>query len=218
MQNLTAVVADDEKAVNNTKRERWDGKEIHRRNGLTMVSEEGQPSLQGIWVFWCSPNPSRDTSFRDIETQLEQFAVNARCSPGRILRNHTEDQGANLFADTLASSNMSDSGDPSPIQTKPRPMPVHDGSRSDQDERLPPLGPEHSQRNPEQLVQGGQSTARSLGVQSQQLLMKSQVFEDEVLAGAESADHPLEEMPERQDHSKNIIGKVRINHCAKSFI
>jgi hypothetical protein len=25
-------------------------------------------------------------------------------------------------------------------------------------------------------------------------------------------------MPERQDHSKNIIGKVRINHCAKSFI
>jgi len=46
-------------------------------------------------------------------------------------------------------------------------------------------------------------------VQSQQLLMKSQVFEDQVLAGAENADHPLEEMPERQDHGKNIIGKVR---------
>ena len=55
-------------------------------------------------------------------------------------------------------------------------------------------------------------------MQSQQLLMKSQVFEDEVLAGAESADHPPEEMPERQDHVKNIIGKVRINPGAKSFI
>ena len=55
-------------------------------------------------------------------------------------------------------------------------------------------------------------------MQSQQLLMKSQVFEDEVLAGAESAGRPPEEMPERQDHSKNIIGKVRINHGAKSFI
>jgi hypothetical protein len=33
-------------------------------------------------------------------------------------------------------------------------MPVHDGSRSDQDERLSPPGPERSQRNPEQLVQG----------------------------------------------------------------
>ena len=50
------------------------------------------------------------------------------------------------------------------------------------------------------------------------MLMESQVFEDEVLAGAESADHPPEEMPERQDHVKNIIGKVRINPGAKSFI
>jgi hypothetical protein len=63
-----------------------------------------------------------------------------------------------------------------------------------------------------------QSTARSLRVQSQQLLMKSQVFKDEVLAGAESTEHPPEEMPARQDHGKNIIGKVRINHGAKSFI
>jgi len=39
------------------------------------------------------PDPSRDTPFREIETQLEQFAVNARRSPGRILGNHTEDQG-----------------------------------------------------------------------------------------------------------------------------
>jgi hypothetical protein len=48
---------------------------------------------------------------------------------------------------------LADSGDPRPIQTKPGAMPVHDGSRSDQDERLPPPGP-RSQRNPEQLVQG----------------------------------------------------------------
>ena len=32
-------------------------------------------------------------------------------------------------------------------------MPVHDGSRSDQDERLGPSGPKRSQRNPEQLLQ-----------------------------------------------------------------
>jgi hypothetical protein len=45
MQNLTPVVTDDKKAVENTKRERWDSEEIHRRNGLAMVSEERQPSL-----------------------------------------------------------------------------------------------------------------------------------------------------------------------------
>src|SRR5215471_12215358 len=84
-------------------------------------------------------------------------------------------------------------------------MPVHDGSRSDQDEWLPPPGPERSQGNPEQLVQ------------SKQLLMKSQVFKDEVLTGTESADQPAEEMSERRDHSRNHIGKVRIELCAKSL-
>src|SRR6516164_659390 len=97
-------------------------------------------------------------------------------------------------------------------------MPVHDGSRSNQDERLPPPRPERSQRNPEQLVQGSQSSARPLRVQSEQLPTESQVFEDEVLAGAKRADDPPEEMPERYKHGKNIIGTIRIQLCAKSLI
>src|SRR6516225_1833209 len=109
MQDLTPLVADDEKAVQNTKRERWDGEKVHRRNGLAMVPEERQPLLDGIWISRGSPDPSRDTPFRDLETQLEQFAMNARCSPGRILGNHTEDQGASLFADTLPPSYSSES-------------------------------------------------------------------------------------------------------------
>jgi hypothetical protein len=55
-------------------------------------------------------------------------------------------------------------------------------------------------------------------VQSQQLLTQSQVFEDEVLPGTESADHPPEEMPERYDHGKNLTGTIRIELCAKSYI
>jgi hypothetical protein len=144
--------------------------------------------------------------------------MNARRSPGWILSNHTEDQVANLFADTLPSSHLADSGDPRPIQTKSRSMPVHDGSRSDLDERLPPPGPAHSQRHPEQFVQGSQSTARSLRVQSQPLPTESQVFEDEVHPATERTDQPAEEMSERHDHGKNFSGKDRIKPCAKSFI
>ena len=80
-------------------------------------------------------------------------------------------------------------------------------SRSDQDERLGPPGPARSQRNPEQFVQGSESTARLLRVQSQQLPTESQVLEDEVLPGMESADQPTEEMSERHDHGKNSSGK-----------
>lgn len=109
VQNLAPVVRDNEKAVQKTKRERWDGKEVHRRDGLAMVSEERQPSFPRMWISRGSSDPSRDTPFRDSEPQLEQFAVNAWRSPGRILGNHTKDQGANLFADTLPSSYSSDS-------------------------------------------------------------------------------------------------------------
>src|SRR6516165_8886590 len=89
-------------------------------------------------------------------------------------------------------------------------MPVHDGSRSNQDERLPPPRPERSQRHPEQLVHGSQSSARPLRVQSEQLPTESQVFEGEVLARAKRADDPPEEMPERHNHDRNNIGTIRI--------
>src|SRR5215831_5643979 len=95
-------------------------------------------------------------------------------------------------------------------------MPVHDASGSNQDERLPPPRPERSQRHPEQLVQGSQSSARPLRVQSEQLPTESQVFEDEVLAGAKRADDPPEEMPERHNHGKNIIGTIRIQRSIQA--
>src|SRR5205807_2708645 len=176
-----------------------------------MVPEKRQPSLHRIWIFRSSADPSRDTPFRDIETQLEQFTMNARCSAGRILGNHTEDQGAKLFADTLPSAHWSESRDPSPIQMKPLPMPVHDGSRSDQDERLPPPGPASSQRHPEQLVQGSPSMARPLHVQSQQLLTERQVFKDEVLPGPASVTEACEKTEQfASDHQRpRTFEKIR---------
>src|ERR1700681_1125555 len=97
-------------------------------------------------------------------------------------------------------------------------MPVHDRSWSDQDESFRPSGPERSQRDPEQLIQDSQSTARSFGVQREQLLTKRQVFEQKIFPGTESADHPAEKMPEQYHHGENRTGIVRIELFAKSFI
>src|SRR5215469_6130605 len=94
-------------------------------------------------------------------------------------------------------------------------MPVHHGSGSNQDERLPPPGPEHSQGNPEQFVQGSQSAARSLRVQSQQLLMESQILKDELLMGAESARRANVGATRSCQESYR---KLRNSACAKSFI
>src|SRR5664279_2143068 len=50
VQNLTPLMADHEKAIQNTKRERWNGEEVHRSNCFAMVPEECQPSLHHIWI------------------------------------------------------------------------------------------------------------------------------------------------------------------------
>ena len=55
-------------------------------------------------------------------------------------------------------------------------------------------------------------------MQSQQLLMESQVLEDELLMGAESAEQPAEQMSERHTHDKNLTETSGIQLWAKSFI
>ena len=44
--------------------------------------------------------------------------------------------------------------------------------------------------DPEQLVRRRQSPARPLGVESQELLTKSKVFQNKILAGPEGAEQP----------------------------
>jgi hypothetical protein len=44
-----------------------------------------------------------------------------------------------------------------------------------------------------------------LGVESQELLTQSKVFEDEILAGTKGTAKPTEEVPEPHDHGKNLI-------------
>ena len=50
------------------------------------------------------------------------------------------------------------------------------------------------------------------------MLTESQVFQHEVFPETKSTDHPVEEMPERHHHGKNLVGTVRIEIFAKSFI
>ena len=190
-ENLAPLVPDDEKTVQHTKGERRECEEIHGSDGVAVISQECQPTLGGIWSSRGLSQPSRDRRFREDEAQLEQLAVNAWRSPGWILSRHAEDEGPNLLAHTLSASHTSGSGEPPPVQPEAGPMPAHNRSGGDQDEGLLPSGPHPPQHHPEQLMYGSQSTARSLDVQSQQLLTQSEVFEDKALSREESRANPI---------------------------
>src|ERR1039458_4983246 len=87
---------------------------------------------------------------------------------------------------------------------------------------VPPSVNEGRMMTGKPILPGSQSTARSFGVQSQQLLTESEIFKGEVRSGTESTDNPSQEMSERRDdgqnHDQNLIEIRRIKLVCKSFI
>ena len=69
-----------------------------------------------------------------------------------------------------------------------------------------------------QLVSRRESPPRALGMERQELLTKSEVFEDEILAGTQRTDSPSKEVPEQHDHGKNLTEICIVRLTAKSLI
>jgi len=67
---LLPIVADDEKAIQNTERKRRDSEEVHGSNGFAMIPQECQPALTHVRVPRHSLEPSRDRRFRNIEAKF----------------------------------------------------------------------------------------------------------------------------------------------------
>ena len=87
-----------------------------------MVTQEGPPSLAGL------PAPFGhvigNARLRDFKPELEQFAVDARRAPKRILYAHPLDQRAQLHVDLRAPSLRARL--PTPVAAKAGPMPAHE--------------------------------------------------------------------------------------------
>jgi len=97
VQDPSTVMTNDEETVQHAERDCRDGEEVHRRNGFPVISQKREPTSGWLRVSRCVFHPAGDRSLRNIETQHEKLAVDARCSPGRILRDHPEDQIPNFL-------------------------------------------------------------------------------------------------------------------------
>jgi hypothetical protein len=84
---------DCKKAIENPKAQSWDREEVERGDYFAVVVEEGQPALSfvSLTVPAKPAEIARDGRLGNPESQLEQFAVNARNAPGRILVLHAVD-------------------------------------------------------------------------------------------------------------------------------
>ena len=136
--DATAIMADDEEAVEYSESDSWDREEIHRRNRFSVISQEGEPALGALRISRRSLHPSRDRSFGNVEPEHQELSVDARCTPSRILSDHTEDQISNLSRDSPPSDCLAYPGDRSPIERKSSTMPPNHCFRTDDDEDLFP--------------------------------------------------------------------------------
>ena len=91
VQDAFPVVADDEEAVEHVERKRRDREEVHRRDDFTVIPQKAPPALRGFWIPGCSSYPTANSGLRQLETEHEEFTVNARRAPTWILHDHLED-------------------------------------------------------------------------------------------------------------------------------
>ena len=134
-----------------------------------------------------------------------EFAMNARSIPGYVLSNHLENQITNFFRNLLAASSPAHFAEHGPIQTESSPVPAGHSVRSDQIEALFPVGPESAKGNPKQLVEQTQSWLRIPAFQDDELLAKSEVLQQLVLARTKKKKGGSEPDPEKVKHGGIVI-------------
>src|SRR5262252_296472 len=153
MQDTPAIVADDKEAVEDAEADRGHGEEVHGRNRFPVIPKKGAPALGWLGIPRNSLHPAGDASLGYLEAQHEQFAVNARRAPGRVLCHHTEDQLPNFRRQFFPAELFSRLRDPTPVQAKTSAMPANDRLRIDQHQRLLPRTPETAGEYPRRFCQ-----------------------------------------------------------------
>jgi len=184
MQDTPAIVADDKEAVEDAEADRGHCEEVHGRNRFPVIRKKCAPAL----VISGNPlHPAGDGSLGDIEAQHEQFAVNARCTPGWVLRHHPEDQLPNFRRQFFSTDLFSRLRDPTPVQSKTSTMPANDRLRIDQQERLLPSTPETTGEYPEDFVNRSDPRSGVLALQHPQLLPESEILQEQAATRLQAA-------------------------------
>src|ERR1700692_3007611 len=128
----SAVEPDDDEGIEQVETDSWNNEQVHGGNIRRVVTQEGPPSLAG------RPPPFDhvlgDARLRDLNPELEQFAVNAWRTPKRILHAHPLDQRAQLRFDLRSPSLWARL--PTPVAAKAGPVPTHECLGPDDCENL----------------------------------------------------------------------------------
>jgi len=153
-------VTNNKEAVQQLEGDGWDSEEIHGRDSVAVIANKGQPAPGKFRISGRSFDPTGDASLGYIEAQHEQLAVDAGSTPGWVFRHHPEDQIPNFLGQSFSTDLFFHPREQPPVQSKSGTMPADHCFRTDDQERLFPVGPEPAGQDPEELVHRVESCSR----------------------------------------------------------
>src|SRR5271156_4531984 len=120
--------------------------------------------------------------------------MNARRTPGRVLGDHAEDE----LADALPARAPPVPREPGPIQLEAGALPSHNCIRLNENQCMPPPGPEPSQYHPEKSVGSSKPRTGMSPFQNSKLLTESQILQEEIAARTKESDNRNRQKPQEQ--------------------
>lgn len=96
MDDLPAIMTDQEQAILNVEVCRHDREEIHPGDALMVILQECPPTLTCIAVPTQTRKISGDGPLRNMDPQFEQFALDSGCTPSGVFVRHRPDYGPNI--------------------------------------------------------------------------------------------------------------------------
>ncbi len=178
-------------------------KHVDRDDALGLVAKEGTPGLR-TGPSGLRPDlfeVSRDRPFADVEAQLEQLAVDSRCTPGRILRRHLADEPPGFSPSSWAAALRL----PPPEETEPPPMPGDDRLGPDDDQVLTPPAEAVNDERPEGSATRSQVKPGWLRAEEDtELMAEGEVLGDEGRPGTEKIAEGAESESNQAEHRNRI--------------
>src|SRR5277367_6503309 len=130
--------------------------------------------------------------------------MNPRRAPRWVFRNHAEDEFAEFNANSLPARANWMPREPGPIQPEAGPVPSHNGLRLNENQCLPPPGPEAPQYHPEKSVGNSKPRMRTPPLQDSKLLPESEILQEEIAARTKEHDHRNKQKPQEAQHQGSI--------------
>src|SRR5215471_2520006 len=130
MDDASAIMCENDKHEKNFKPSSVDREEVDRSQLRYVIVKERSPRLR--WWLGMSDQVFGNRSLRDLNSEFEQFAVDPRRTPKRVLTADCSNQIAS-FLWNLRTSGAPMTYFPSPIPPESLTMPVDDGFRLDDD-------------------------------------------------------------------------------------